>query len=341
MGLARAEYVGVKRFALTLALVAAALAVTSDAPAGGISDEPCPNARGEDTNTCPPGTLGTPYSIRFVEREGSGCGPGRQTFLHDSGALPPGLTLDPDGTLSGTSMQAGNFQFYVEMREPQDDPANCAGKRTQKQFTLKIRKQPWVSTPAIPPRSEVGMRFRMTLRARGGSGIFAWALVAGKLPEGLRLGVDGSIAGTPRTAGTYRFEARAKDTESRSLRWAATLSVVPRLLIRTQRLPAAKVGRFYSADLTAAGGVAPKVWRLTHGRLPRGIRLASALGRFSGTPKEAGRHLVTVEVSDGLKVKYTKAFSIVVLDLRERLDALSSRPARQGLRLAPRSRCPC
>ena len=216
-------------------------------------------------------------------------------------------------------MLAGSFQFYVEMREPEDDPANCAGKRTQKQFTLTIRRQPWiVSTPAIPPRSEVGMPFRMILRARGGSGIFAWVLVGGKLPTGLRLGADGSIMGTPRISGTYQFEAKATDTESRSLRWAATLSVAPRLLIRTQRLPPATFGRFYSADLTAVGGVAPKVWKLTRGRLPRGIWLVSALGRFTGTPKESGRHLVTVEVSDGLKVKYTKVFSIVVVDPRAR-----------------------
>ena len=210
-------------------------------------------------------------------------------------------------------MLAGSFQFYVEMREPEDDPANCAGKRTQKQFTLKFRQPPWiVSASAIPPQSEVGIRFRMILRARGGSGIFAWTLVAGKLPEGLRLGVDGSIMGTPRIAGTYHFEAKARDTEARSLRWAATLSVAPRLRIRTERLPLAKVGRSYRADLTAAGGVAPKVWNLTRGRLPRGIRLARALGRFTGTPTEAGRDFFTVEVSDGLKVKYRKTFSIEV-----------------------------
>jgi len=306
----------VKRLAFILAVVAV-LTVASDAPAGGIADEICPNARGENTNTCPPGTVGTPYSIRFVEREGTGCGPGRQTFHLDSGLLPQGLTLSPDGALSGTAMQAGSFQFYVEMREPEDDPANCAGKRTQKQFTLKIRRQPWiVSTPPVTPQSEVGMPFHMTLRARGGSGIFAWALAAGELPDGLRLGVKGSIEGTPRVAGTYHFEAKSRDTEARSLSWETTLSVVPRLRIRTQRLPAATVARFYSADLTATGGVAPKVWKLTRGRLPRGIRLAGALGRFTGTPQETGSHLVTVEVSDVLKIKSTKTFSIVVRDLK-------------------------
>lgn len=217
----------VTRRALILLAVAIALADASAASAGGIADEPCPNARGEHTNTCPPGTVGAPYSIRFVESDGSGCGPGRQAFYVDSGLLPPGLTLAPDGSLSGIARQAGTFQFYVEMREPQDDPNNCAGKRTQKQFTLKIRQPPWItSRPAIPPEPEVGTSFRMTLRARGGSGVFVWALVAGKLPLGLRLRDDGSIVGTPRFAGTYRFVARATDTEERALRWPVTL-VVP------------------------------------------------------------------------------------------------------------------
>ena len=307
----------IRRLALILGLVAG-LTVASDAAAGGISDETCPTARGEHTNTCPPGTVGMPYSIRFVEREGTGCGPGRQTFHLDSGVLPAGLTLEPDGTLSGTATRPGSFQFYVEMREPDDDPAHCAGKRTQKQFTLRIRLEPWiVSTPAVPPPSEVGSPFTMRLRARGGSGIFAWALAAGKLPEGLRLGRDGSITGTPHRPGTYRFEAKARDTESRSLRWAATITVAPRLRIPAQRLPTGTVAHLYGTQLATAGGVAPSVWKVTRGRLPPGIRLASASGRLTGTPKEAGAYLVTVEAEDRLGVEHTRTFRIVVLELRK------------------------
>ena len=303
----------ISRPSLILAALAVLLAVASDAPAGGISDETCPNARGEHTNTCPPATVGVPYSIRFVESEGSGCGPGRQTFHLDSGLLPPGLTLAPDGILSGTSWVPGSFQFYVEMREPADDPANCAGKRTQKQFTLKVRQQPWiVSTPLITPRSEVGMPFRMTLRARGGSGIFAWTLGGGKLPAGLRIGMDGSITGTPRTPGTYRFAAKARDTEARALRWATRLTVAPRLRIRARPLPAAEVDRLYRAELAAVGGVSPTVWRLTRGRLPRGIRLAPALGRLTGTPRDAGRYAFTVEITDELGMTDARTFSVLV-----------------------------
>ncbi len=255
------------------------------------------------------------FRTRFDSRrtEGSGCGPGRQTFHFDSGILPPGLSLAPDGTLSGTSYQPGTFRFYVEMREPADDPAHCAGKRTQKQFTLRIRRQPWIAaSPAVSPRWEVGIPFRMRLRARGGSGIFAWSLASGRLPEGLRIFPDGSVAGTPRSPGSYRFVARAKDTEGRTLSWSIELQVAPRLRVLTRRLPPAQTGRKYRADLTAIGGVTPRAWRLTHGRLPRGIRFAASLGRLTGVPAEAGTQFVTLEVRDGLKVSHRKTFRIVV-----------------------------
>jgi len=319
------EDVSISRLALSLVLPAAALVVASGALGGGISDDACPNVAGEHTNTCPAGTIGRSYYVRFRENDGSGCGPGRQTFHLDSGTLPPGLALASDGALSGTPVQPGRFRFYVQMREPQDDPATCAGKRTEKQFTLSVRTPPWiVSVPSTSPRSEVGVPFRMSLRARGGTGVFAWSLVHGRLPAGVSLRASGSIVGTPRTAGTHGFTARARDTEARLVIWSGTIGVAARLLIRTEFLRPARVGRFYRADLTAAGGVAPKVWKLTRGRLPRGIRLAPALGRLIGIPREAGRHRVTVEVSDGLGVKSTATFTIDVGPLRT---PSSDRPA--------------
>ena len=301
-------------------LIAALLLVLAPgALGGGIADEPCPNVRGENTNTCPSGTVGAAYAIKFVEREGSGCGPGRQTFHFDSGVLPPGLSLAPGGTLSGVTTVGGTYRFYVEMREPTDDPAHCAAKRTQKQFTLTVRRQPWVvSKPAIPPRSEVGVPFQMTLRARGGSGIFAWRLSTGRLPRGLQLSTDGSITGTPRRAGTFDIEAEARDTESRTERWSTTLSVSPRLRVSTRQLPHAWMGRSYRADLTVNAGVAPTVWRVAHGRLPHGVRLAPRLGRLSGTPKETGTFRVLLEVRDQLKVTIAKALRIVVFPQPER-----------------------
>jgi large repetitive protein len=306
------EYVTIKRLALTLAVVA--LACAADGSAGGIADQPCGNVAGENTNTCPPGEVGTPYSVRFVEEDGSGCGPGRQTFHLDSGQLPPGLALATDGVVSGVPTQPGIFRFYVEMREPQDDPASCAGKRTQKQFTLGIcDRLAIVSAPALPPRAEARVPFRMSLSWCGGVGKPRWRVSAGGLPAGLTLRPVGSIAGVPTVAGSYRFAVTATDIRGRAARYAGTISVAPRMRLRTQRIPAARVGRIYRATLRATGGVAPRNWTIGRGHLPHGLRLDPALGVLVGRPTTAGTHRITVEARDELDAKAQATVTIVVL----------------------------
>jgi large repetitive protein len=288
-----------------------ALVLSAPASGGGIADEPCPNLAGENTHTCPAGTIYAPYDIRFREKEGSGCGPGRQTFHLDWGVLPAGLNLGGDGRLSGTPLEVGRFRFYVEMREPQDDPVTCAGKETQKEFTLWIRKPLSIALAGLPT-GEVGVPFRARIRARGGSSRFSWRRTSGVLPSGVRMLADGSIAGTPRRAGAYEVEVAVEDTERRTATWVGTLRVARPLVIRTRQLPVATLGSSYSARLVADGGIAPLRWELTHGRLPRGIRFGRTLGRFIGTPKERGVRPVTVRVRDGLGGEAAATFRIVV-----------------------------
>jgi hypothetical protein len=202
-------------------------AVASAAPVGGIDDQPCPNVAGENTNTCPSGTVGEPYALRFVEREGSGCGPGRQTFHLDSGIAPPGLTLALDGTLSGTPVAPGQFRFYVEMREPTNQPETCAGKETQKRFTLVVRRPVAIVSPAAPVRRVLGTAMRTTFRASGGTGRFRWSLLRGRLPRGVELSLRGSLRGEARAPGLYRFTIGVTDTEKRSATWTGSVLVLP------------------------------------------------------------------------------------------------------------------
>jgi Putative Ig domain len=292
----------------------ASLVIAGSAPAGGIADEPCMNVAGENTHTCPTGKVGVPYVLRFVEKEGSGCGPGRQTFHFDSGELPPELTLALDGTLSGTPTQAGVFRFYVEMREPQDDPRHCAGKRTQKQFTLKICDELGVvaSTPA-PPRAEVGVRFRMGLSSCAGVSALAWTRSAGVLPAGVQLRADGSIAGAPREPGTYRFTVEATDVRGRVGSYRGTIFVAPRLRLGMQKLAAARVGRPYRVKLAAVGGAPPRLWTISRGRLPRGIHLERVSGVLAGRAAIAGTYRVTISVRDELRASGSRTLDLVVL----------------------------
>jgi hypothetical protein len=310
-------------------LLIGALLLVSSALGGGISDETCPNVRGENTNTCPSGTVGVPYAIRFVEREGSGCGPDRQTFHFDSGALPPDLTLTPDGTLSGVPSVPGTFRFYVEMREPVDDPEHCAGKRTQKQFTLTVRRTPWLVSTALP-RAEVGLPFLSRLRARGGSGSFTWRLVTGRLPSGLRVGSDGSIRGRPRASGSYIIEVRATDTESRSVVWSGSLDVSARLRIPPKRLPEARVAQRFSTVVRTTGGAGAVKWRVESGRLPRGIRFDPRTGRLFGSAREAGRFVVLLAATDELRATHTRAFVLRVVAKARRQTNTTARPSRDS-----------
>jgi hypothetical protein len=300
----------VRHFLVILPL-AALCAGASNGPAGGIDDQPCPNVAGENTNTCPAGTVGTPYEIRFVEREGSGCGRGQQTFHLDSGIAPPGLSLTPDGVFSGVPLEAGRFHFYVEMLEPKNR-ADCAGEETQKRFTLPIRRPlSIVSAPASPVGAEVGIGLRTAFRASGGTGFFTWSLVRGELAPGLRLGRGGAIRGTPRAVGSYRFTVRASDGEKRSVSWTTTIRVAPRLAIRTERLSPTRVGRPYRASVAAAGGVGRRAWTVERGRLPRGLRLATS-GRIIGKPATTGSYEFTIGVRDELSAKAARTFTIVV-----------------------------
>ncbi|MFM2475290.1 hypothetical protein, partial [Burkholderia cenocepacia] len=62
------------------------------------------------SGTLPRATTGQPYSAAFV-LQGS---PTPTARLFSGSALPPGLTLSPNGVLSGTPTTSGTFEFAVE-----------------------------------------------------------------------------------------------------------------------------------------------------------------------------------------------------------------------------------
>lgn len=91
------------------------------------------------------------------------------------------------------------------------------------------------------------------------------------------------------------------------------LAVVPPLSILTRRLHAGTVGHLYETSLRAALGTSPYRWSLTHGRLPRGLRL-SRRGVLSGVPRRPGHWRLTIAVTDAGRPRMAahRRFSVAV-----------------------------
>ncbi len=64
-------------------------------------------------NCCNPGTVGASYTVQLFSD--GGVRPHQWALV--SGQLPPGLTLDPSGLISGTLTAAGTFTFTVSVTD--------------------------------------------------------------------------------------------------------------------------------------------------------------------------------------------------------------------------------
>ena len=325
------------RISLLVVLAATlSLGVVSSAPAGvGIADEPCPTIAGENTNTCPVGTVGQPYAIQFREAEGSGCGPGKQTFTVDSGTFPPGLALASSGHVSGTPTSAGSFRFYVKIAEPQGEPG-CLGSVGEKAFTIPI--VPGLSQLTIGPESTTpattGAPYSLQMTASV-EGDKTWTINSGTLPPGLEINATtGLISGTPTSSGQFDFQVFARmnadtrsDTKVLGIVVRDPLNVLGADPFTTARRAIGEVSVPFDAMLTATGGNGTYAWSLTSGEIPPGLEIAD--GAISGTPTTAGLYLFTVTVTDteGRVANYPARILIAQkLAISTRL----FRPARQG-----------
>lgn len=228
------------------------------------------------------------------------------------GQLPVGLTLVPvTGQIWGTPTAEGTFPFVVHALL--DD-----GRAGTRSLTIAVRQPLAIAARAplaasdAPTLWEVGVPFAARLVASGGTGAYSWSVADGALPPGLALAGNGTVAGTPRAAGSFRATIQLEDSEGRTADFPAVFRIAKRLAIGTEALRPGIVGRAYRARLAATGGLAPTRWRVVSGSLPRGIRLDRTRGLLTGTPTRAGRYRVTFQVSDKLGVKSTTSLVIVV-----------------------------
>jgi hypothetical protein len=244
----------------------------------------------------------TAYSQALATQGGAGA----KRWTLAAGALPTGLTLGADGTITGTATATGDFVFTVSVAD--DGPSTDT-----KQLLIRV-VDPLAIAP-LPTRAhvaEVGKEFSARLAGTGGTQPYAWA-VTGGLPAGLTLdGATGDIAGVPETPGNVGLSITLTDANGLVQALPVRFVVAGRLTLLTTRLAAAAVGRAYSARLAVRGGIRPLRFAAIAGRLPRGIRLAERTGVLAGTATAAGTFRVRVRVTDFLGVTATRPLVLAV-----------------------------
>lgn len=217
------------------------------------------------------------------------------TWSIAQGALPPGLTLDADGTLHGTATSSGTFSFRAQV-------ADVSAPSMQATVDLSLRVfSPLAIAAAVLPGGLLNTGYAEALTASGGAPPYTFAIASGGLPPGLSIDPStGAIAGTPTQTGVFGFEVSATDAASpvNSATITLSITITAPLTISTQSLPDGLLGAGYSAMILASGGTPSYTFSISAGALPAGLSINATTGEISGTVAAAGPFSFTVQVSD-------------------------------------------
>ncbi len=248
------------------------------------------------------GIAGAVYNQQIIAAGGTG----NYTWAVYAGTLPDGMALDPgSGALYGTPAETafGTVVLFVTDEN---------GTTVYKDVILHVADPLSMATPSLPD-GLAGTFYSEAIQVNGGILPCAFSYY-GMLPDGLSLDQDtGIISGTPTHVGYFNVIIVATDSSrpaTQSIIRSLGINITGDLTITTPAvLPRERLGSPVSpVVLNAGGGPSPYVWTLIDGALPQGISLNPDTGEISGTPRDRGDFVATVQVTDGTGDTAVKTF---------------------------------
>jgi len=248
----------------------------------------------------PSGMVGTAYAASLLATGGNPP----YTWTATAG-LPPGLTLNPNGNITGTPTASGSYTVSVRVTDSQSGAATRSFSLTITGLTITTASPLSPGTASLP--------YSLTLSATGGTPPYTWAASPG-IPPGLTINPStGVIAGTPSTAGSFSFTVQVTDSKGQAATQNYTLTINPAPLTITTVPPLFNgiVGTAYLQTFSASGGTPPYAWSITSGNAGN-LTLDPNSGALQGTPQTAGTFTFTVQVTDKAGARVSSSFSVTI-----------------------------
>lgn len=216
-----------------------------------------------------------PYS-GFVSATGNPA-----VVYYPHGTWPDWIHLNPNsGSITGMPPTLGFSYFSVKV-------SNTYGQVTNS-YQVNILQLPGSPpiflTPSPLPDGVVGESYTKQILA---SNALNFAVIDGALPDGLTLGTNGLVSGTPTTVEVREFLVRATNIvggSNRTYRITIQPPPEPPAFVTPSPLPSGLVGQPYSVQIVVSNN---PVFSLLAGDLPAGLML-STNGLLSGTPTQGG-----------------------------------------------------
>ncbi|SEP65238.1 Putative Ig domain-containing protein [Devosia sp. YR412] len=240
-----------------------------------------------------PTTLAVPRQNRPYSQNVTASG-GTPAYAYEvaSGALPPGLSLNPTtGRISGTPTSAGPYTFEIKAT----DSTTLSGTRS---YTLNVQAAAVLVVDADIGPITAWQPFDQSITVTGGTSPYSFTIVSGTLPTGITLDpATGQVSGTAPTPGAHNLILDIADAAGDTVTVPLNLQVLAPTIAVTASINNHNFGQAATGTISATGGTAPYTYAVTSGALPNGVAI-SAGGAVSGTATTAGTFNIVLTATD-------------------------------------------
>lgn len=153
------------------------------------------------------------------------------SFSIVAGALPPGLSMDSTGLVTGTPTTAGVYHWTVQV-------VDAIGRQCTLEDSAYV-----MDLVGDPPDGQVSIAYSYTMHGVSGQPPYTYALTGGLLPDGLTLSSAGVISGVPTTEETQTFEITVTDSNGVTQAYTYNITITA---LETELLPLAATGYLVS-----------------------------------------------------------------------------------------------